>query len=267
MPAPVLAAFSRVSKRYGERLALSELTLEVRPGEVLGLLGQNGAGKTTALRLLCGLLEPDTGRVEVAGKDLAQAPLEARRNLGYVPDGAPLYPQLSPLEHLRLVGRLHRMEPAELTAETDRLLEALELGDRRDESVGGFSRGMRQKVAIACALLPRPPLLVLDEPLTGLDATSSLVVEALMRSWAERGGAVLLTSHQLERVERNSDRVAILAEGRLAACGNLGELRSRTGGEGTLEEVFQSLTRTRDPAAIAANILGTRGPREVPSTD
>lgn len=262
MPAPVLAAFSHASKRYGERWALSELTLEVRAGEVLGLLGQNGAGKTTALRLLCGLLEPDSGRVEVAGHDLSRAPLEARKNLGYVPDGAPLYPNLSSFEHLRLVGRLHGMGTAELAAEADRLLEALELGPRRHESIGGFSRGMRQKVAIACALLPRPPLLVLDEPLTGLDTTSSLVIEALMRGWAERGGAVLLTSHQLERVERNSDRVAILAEGRLAACGSLAELRAQAGGGSDLEEVFRNLTRSEDPAGVARKILGTQPPRQ-----
>src|SRR6185503_15199576 len=164
-----LASFTGVSKSFDGRQALQDLSLEIRAGEVFGLLGPNGAGKTTALRLLCGLLAPDSGQVEVGGHDVTREPLLARRELGYVPDGAPLYPNLTPFEHLALVGRLHGREESEIGAEASRLLEAFELTDRRDDPVGGFSRGMRQKVAIACALLPHPKLLVLDEPLTGLD--------------------------------------------------------------------------------------------------
>jgi len=253
----VLASFSDVGKRYGERLALSDFTLAVHAGEVVGLLGTNGAGKTTALKLLCGLLTPDTGSVAIAGADVQRAPIEARKNLGYVPDGAPLYPNLTPREHLDLVGHLHGLEDPRIATESERLLDALELIDRIDDPVGGFSRGMRQKVAIACALLPRPPLLVLDEPLTGLDTSTAMVIQALMRAWAERGGGVLVTSHLLEVVERGCDRMAILHQGRLLALGSLPELRAQAGSGGSLEEVFRVLTHSEDPRAVAARILGS----------
>ena len=256
MTGPLPAAFAHVSKRYGDRSALADLSLEVRPGEVLGLLGPNGAGKTTALRILCGLLEPDEGRVSLAGHDLQEARLEALRNVGYVPDGAPLYANLTPLEHLRLVGELHGLAPAGLAAESERLLAAFELLDRGKEPVGGFSRGMRQKVAIACALLPKPTLLVLDEPLTGLDTSAALVIKAMMRGWADRDRAVLVTSHLLEVVERSCDRMAILDQGRLLACGSFDELRARAGGGTSLEEVFRTLTHSQDPARVAERILG-----------
>lgn len=256
MTTPVFASFANVSKRFGARLALDGLSLEVRAGEVLGLLGPNGAGKTTALRLLCGLVEPDKGSIEIAGHDVQRAPLEARRRLGYVPDGAPLYSNLTPFEHLELVGRLHGMASESLLRESRRLLEALDLGERGDEPIGGLSRGMRQKVAIACALLPGPALLVLDEPLTGLDTSTSLVIKALMRGWAERGGAVIVTSHLLEVVERGCDRMAILAEGRLLACGGFAELQAQAGGGSTLEEVFRALTKAEDPEVVASRILG-----------
>jgi ABC-2 type transport system ATP-binding protein len=141
-------------------------------------------------------------------------------------------------------------------SEARRLLDALELAERAGDPVGGFSRGMRQRVAIACALLPRPELLVLDEPLTGLDTSFTTVIKAVMRAWADRGGAVLVTSHLLEIVERVCDRMGILAEGRSLAVGDLDELRARAGGGTTLEEVFRCLTRSEDPVTVARRILG-----------
>lgn len=251
----MLAGFEGVTKRYGDREALSDLNLEVRRGEVLGLVGPNGAGKTTALRILCGLLAPSEGRTTIGGFDLQADPLSARRLLGYVPDGAPLYANLSPRQHLRLVGRLHGIDEVPLRKETDRLLEALELLDRGDDPVGDFSRGMRQKAALACALIARPPLLVLDEPLSGLDAPTSGVVKALLRGWAREVGAVLYTSHLLEVVERVCDRIAVLADGKLRATGNLGELRESSGQHGPLEDVFRTLTQTDDPESKARKIL------------
>ncbi len=256
MAGSVLASFEAVSKSYGDRRALEGFELEVRAGEVLGLIGPNGAGKTTALRILCGLLPPSAGTARVGGFDVAAEPLAARRSFGYVPDGAPLYANLTAREHLELVARLHGLPETAVRAEPERLLAALELAERADDAVGNFSRGMRQKTAIACAILPRPPLLVLDEPLTGLDAPTTLVVKALIRGWADRGGAVLYTSHLLDVVERVCDRIAILSGGRLVACGTLDELRELAGERGKLEEVFRSLTSAEDPARAAARILG-----------
>jgi ABC-2 type transport system ATP-binding protein len=246
-----------VTHRFGELTALAELDLEVRRGEVLGLLGPNGAGKTTALRILTGLLSPTAGRARVAGHDVQAEPLEARRRFGYVPDGAPLYANLSPLQHLRLVGRLHGLAGEALEREAGRLLEAFGLGPRRDDPVGDFSHGMRQKAALACAVLTRPPLLVLDEPLSGLDAPTTAVVKELIRAWAHDGGSVLYTSHLLDVVERVCDRMAILSEGRLVAAGSLAELRARAGRGGTLDEVFRAVTRSEDPARAARRILET----------
>ena len=251
-----LVRFDRASCRFGERLALDELSLEIRAGEVAGLLGPNGAGKTTALRLLCGLQAPSSGSVHIDGIRVADDPLAARRKLAFVPDGAPLWPNLSPLSHLALVGRLHGLEEAHIAAESQRLLEALDLGTRAKDPVGSFSRGMRQKVALACAILPRPKLLVLDEPLNGLDAPTTAMIKETLRLWADRGGAVLYTSHLLDVAERVCDRLAVLVQGRLVAHGTLDDLRRRAGSEGTLEQVFQALTQAEDPRAKARVLLG-----------
>ncbi|MCE9594093.1 MAG: ABC transporter ATP-binding protein [Planctomycetes bacterium] len=250
------AEFVDVSKSYGDRVALRGFTLEIRSGEVLGLVGPNGAGKTTALRCLVGLHAADSGAVRVDGIDVVSRPLEARRKLAFVPDGAPLYANLSAKAHLALVARLHGLDEVTLAAESTRLLAAFDLADRGDDPVGAFSRGMRQKAALACALIARPKLLVLDEPLEGLDAPTTAMVKELLRAWANRGGAVLYTSHLLDVVERVCDRIAVLYQGELVASGTLDELRARSGDEGTLEQVFQTLTHAEDPAAAARRALG-----------
>ncbi len=255
-----LARFEGVSKSFDDHQALCGLTLDILPGEVLGLLGPNGAGKTTALKLLCGLLTPDEGRVEVAGHDTQTDVLAARRALSFVPDGAPLYANLSPRQHLALVGRLHGLDEERFEAEGAHLLETLGLGDRRDDPVGQFSRGMRQKVALACALLPHPALLVLDEPLSGLDAPTTSMFKEVLRAWALRGGAVLYTSHLLDVVERVCDRMAILDDGKLVGLGTLAELRKRSGTEGTLEQVFARVAHADDPVEKANELLADLQP-------
>jgi ABC-2 type transport system ATP-binding protein len=256
-----LAELRAVGKVYGTRgaaevKALTDLDLEVRAGEVFGLLGPNGAGKTTALHILCGLLAPTSGSAFLSGIDIARDPLLARRKVAFVPDGAPLYANLGAKGHLELVGRLHGLDEHAIGAEADRLLVALDLGDRANDPVGTFSRGMRQKVALACALLPKPPLLVLDEPLNGLDAPTTVVIKEVLRAWADRGGAVLYTSHMLDVAERVCDRIAILDHGRLIAVGSLDELRGDARGGATLEQVFSALTHAEDPRERARRILG-----------
>jgi ABC-2 type transport system ATP-binding protein len=252
-----LAELDRVAKSYDAITAIRGLSLEVLRGEVLGLLGPNGAGKTTAVRILCGLLQPTSGVARIDGFDVGKQPLEARRLMAFVPDGAPMYANLSPRQHLAFVGRLHGLEEGRIESESRRILDGLELGERIDDPVGTFSRGMRQKTALACAILPRPPLLVLDEPLEGLDAPTTAVIKEVLREWARAGGAVLYTSHLLDVVERVCDRMVILAGGELAAVGTLDELRARSGREGTLEEVFRAVTHSEDPLAKARAILGT----------
>lgn len=251
-----LVRFEAVTQRFGAVTALQSLDLEVRTGEVFGLLGSNGAGKTTALRILCGLLAPSAGRVTIEGRDVQADPLAARRQFAFVPDGAPLYANLSPRQHLALVGRLHGVDEARIAAETARLLDALELAPRGDDPVGQFSRGMRQKTALACAILPRPKLLILDEPFNGLDAPTTAVFKEVLRAWADRGGAVLYTSHMLDVAERVCDRIAVLQQGRLLGQGSMTDLRALAGRDGTLEQVFGALTRAVDAKLGAARILG-----------
>jgi ABC-2 type transport system ATP-binding protein len=252
----VLARLDHVGKSFQDRVALRDLCLEVRAGEVFGLLGPNGAGKTTAVRILCGLLPADAGHAEIAGVDVARSPREARRALGYVPDGAPLYANLSADEHLRLVASLHELDATSAASEADRLLSGFELAEHRKRPVGVYSRGMRQKLALACAMLPRPRVLVLDEPLTGLDASSTALVKEVLRLWADRGGAVLYTSHLLDVVERVCDRMAVIDRGACIASGTLDELRASSGGTGPLDQVFARLTHAEDPVAAAKRILG-----------
>ena len=251
-----IAELRGITQRYDEVVALEGLDLEVREGEVLGLLGPNGAGKTTAVRILCGLLTPSEGSVTIGGHDVASDPLAARRCISFVPDGAPLYPNLSPRQHLELVGRLHGVAEERLGPEIERLMGCLGLADRIGDPVGQFSRGMRQKVALACALLPAPKLLVLDEPLSGLDAPTAAMFKEVLRAWADRGGSVLYTSHLLDVVERVCDRMAVLKSGKLVGLGGLDELRQRAGQEGTLEQVFQALASTEDPRERARELLG-----------
>jgi ABC-2 type transport system ATP-binding protein len=251
-----LVQFQGVTHSFGDLRVLAHLDLEVLPGEVFGLLGPNGAGKTTALRILCGLLKPTAGSVRIAGFDVHSQALEARRQFSFVPDGAPLYANLSPRQHLELVGRLHGLDEAHIAAESRRLLEALDLGDRTNDPVGQFSRGMRQKTALACAILPRPALLILDEPLNGLDAPTTTMFKEVLRKWADRGGAVLYTSHLLDVVERVCDRMAVLSKGELVGMGSLVALREQAGIGGTLEQVFGSLTHGEDPHAQAERLLG-----------
>jgi len=263
---PALARFAGASKSYGAQRALAPLELELARGEVLGLLGPNGAGKTTAVRILCGLLEPDAGSVSIDGVELARDPLEARRRYAFVPDGAPLYAALSAREHLQLVGRLHGLGEQEIERRGNALLQNLGLQERARDAISTYSRGMRQKLALALALLPRPPLLVLDEPLTGLDAQSAATIKEVLRRWADQGGGVLYTSHLLDIVERVADRIAILDRGELVACGTLDELRARAGERGNLERVFQLLTRAEDPSVVARRLVPEgEGPRRASS--
>lgn len=258
-PASPLAELAGAGVRLGGARILDGIDLCVRPGEVVALLGANGAGKTTALRALCGLIPLSDGTARIAGFDVEADPVAARTHLGYVPDGAPLYSNLSGREHLALTAALRpdacgTGETA--AAEGARLLGAFELAGAADQPVGRYSRGMRQKLALACALLPRPRLLVLDEPLNGLDATSAAAVLSVLRAHASRGGAVLFSSHLLESAERVSTRVVILDAGRVLADGTVAELRRTAGIEQGLAQVFVTLTRAPDPDETARTILG-----------
>ncbi|WP_020656969.1 ABC transporter ATP-binding protein [Massilia niastensis] len=227
-------------KHFG-RPAVDGLDLTVRRGELYALLGPNGAGKTTSLRLVAGLLAPDAGRIEVLGIDMASAPAAAKMKMAYLPDEPMLYGKLKPTEYLEFVAGLWGVGAAQAEPRARELLAWLELDRHAHELTEGFSRGMKQKLALAGALIHDPELLILDEPLTGLDAAAARQVKDLLLSHVAKGGTVILTTHILEVAERLAQRIGIIREGRLIAQGTLAELRARTRG-GSLEDVFLQLT-------------------------
>ena len=229
-------------KDFG-RPAVDGLDLVVRRGEFYALLGPNGAGKTTTLRLVTGLLAPDAGSIEVLGIDLAGAPAAAKARIAYLPDEPMLYGKLKPFEYLEFVAGLWGVRAEAAEARARELLDWLDLSPHAHELTEGFSRGMKQKLALAGALVHDPELLILDEPLTGLDAAAARQVKDLLLAHVAKGGTVILTTHILEVAERLAQRIGIIRQGRLIAEGTLEELRARTRG-GSLEDVFLQLTAT-----------------------
>ena len=231
---------SGLRKSFG-RPAVDGLDLTVRRGELYALLGPNGAGKTTTLRMVTGLLAPDAGDIDVLGVDLARDPAQAKRGMAYLPDDPLLYGKLKPTEYLEFVAGLWGIRAEDAEPRARRLLDWLDLTKHAHELTEGFSRGMKQKLALAGALIHEPELLILDEPLTGLDAAAARQVKDLLVSHVDRGGTVILTTHILEVAERLAQRIGIIRQGRLIAEGTLAELRARTQGD-SLEDVFLHLT-------------------------
>ena len=227
-------------KDFG-RPAVDRLDLTVRQGELYALLGPNGAGKTTTLRMVTGLLAPDAGSIEVLGIDLAKDPAAAKQLMAYLPDDPMLYAKLKPTEYLEFVAGLWGMNAQEAEPRARELLDWLDLSPHAHELTEGFSRGMKQKLALAGALIHAPHLLILDEPLTGLDAAAARQVKDLLQRHVGAGGTVILTTHILEVAERLAQRIGIIQDGRLIAQGTLDELRAQGPG-GTLEDIFLHLT-------------------------
>jgi len=244
-PTPALE-LREVNKSFNGKVALEKLSLSVRQGELYALLGSNGAGKTTTLRMVAGLLEPDSGQISILGHDVALEPEQAKRPLAYLPDDPLLYAKLRPMEYLEFVAGLWGLEPRASEKKARELLEWLDLWKNKDELTEGFSRGMKQKLALAGALVHEPRVMILDEPLTGLDAGAARQVKDLLVSFTQGGGTVILTTHILEVAERLAQRIGILSGGRLIAEGTLEQLRTRSG-ENSLEDVFLELTQEVHP--------------------
>jgi ABC-2 type transport system ATP-binding protein len=235
-----------LTKLYGPLMAVQGLSFSVAKGEILGLVGPNGAGKTTTLRSLAGIIQPTRGTIRIAGHSLAEQPLEAKRALSFVPDEPQLFEYLSVTEHLQFTARLYRKP--EVVAGIAPLLEELELTDKRDALASELSRGMKQKLAIACGLLHDPQVLMLDEPLTGLDPVGIRRMKRTIAARAQAGTAVILSSHLLSLVEEICTRVLIIQGGRMVALGSVAEIsagRPELSGRG-LEEIFLSLTGHAD---------------------
>jgi len=239
-----------LTKAFGQKRAVDDLSLEVRAGELYALLGPNGAGKTTTLRMVAGLLKPDAGAISVFGVDALADPAAAKRIIAWAPDEPMLYDRLNPLEYLEFVAGLWGVDAKQARRRAEELLRWLGLWENRGERCEGFSRGMKQKTALAGALIHDPRLLILDEPLTGLDAAVARQVKDLLQERVRGGATVILTTHILDVAERMADRIGIIQHGRLLAQGTLSELQAAAGGgRNTLEDVFLELTARAEAGA------------------
>jgi ABC-2 type transport system ATP-binding protein len=244
----------RLTKRYGTFTAVDDIDLHVPRGQLFGFLGPNGAGKTTTLRMIAGILRPTAGRIALAGVDLLTDPMTAKARLGFIPDRPFVYEKLTGGEFLRFVAGLYGQDGRSVEKRIDELLHLFELTQWKDELVESYSHGMRQKLIISSALIHRPELIVVDEPMVGLDPRGARLLKDIFRAFVERGGTVLMSTHTLEVAQAMCDRIAIIQQGRIVAQGTMAQLREQTAaGDASLEELFLRLTggaAARELAAI-----------------
>ncbi len=244
-----------LTRRYGGLLAVDNVSFSCAPGEILGYLGPNGSGKSTTIRMLVGLLEPDNGTITLDGESLEDDPIAFKRRIGYVPEEPQLYTHLSAIEYLLLVGALRELDANTCRHTGERLLDLFGLHDARYGTMATFSKGMRQRVLLAAALLHDPELLILDEPFSGLDVSADLLFRTFLQALAREGRTILFSSHRLDVVEKVCERVVILHRGKVVADGRIADLRNdRTP---TLEGVFAEVTQQEDYSAIATDIVNT----------
>jgi ABC-2 type transport system ATP-binding protein len=233
----------QLTKRYGKFTAVDNLDLDIPRGELFGFLGPNGAGKTTTFRMIAGILRPTSGTVEVGGIDVLRRPLEAKSRLGFIPDRPFVYDKLTGGEFLRFAAALYGQQGPAVERRIDELLELFELTRWKDELTESYSHGMRQKLIISGALVHRPEVIVVDEPMVGLDPKSARLLKDLFRQFVDRGGTVLMSTHTLEVAEAMCDRIAIVHGGRIVANGTMAEVQEQTASEELgLEDLFLKLT-------------------------
>lgn len=235
-----------LTKRFGSFTAVNDLNLHIAEGEIFGFLGPNGAGKTTTIRMMMGLLKPTTGRIVLGGHDLATDPLRAKAISTFVPDRPFVYEKLTGREFLQFVGGLYQVPEEVSRTRARESLEFFRLADWGDELVENYSHGMKQRLVVAAALLPDPQILVVDEPMVGMDPIGARMFKALLRSLSLKGKTVFMSTHSMEVAEELCDRIGIILGGQLIALGALDELQQQAGNEGRLEDIFLQLTAAPD---------------------
>lgn len=236
-----IVEISNLVKKYGTKQVLHGINLQIQAGQIIGYIGPNGAGKSTTVKILCGLIDDFEGEVKVMGKDLRTEQLEIKKRLGYIPENAALYESLTPLEFMQFVGRIRRMESELIAEKAEKLMEIFEMKNNLNQRIATFSKGMRQKVMICSALLHNPDLIFMDEPLSGLDANSVIMVKEMLSHLAQEGKTIFYSSHLMDVVEKISDRIILIDQGRVIADGSFGELSSLANDE-NLEKLFTRLT-------------------------
>jgi ABC-2 type transport system ATP-binding protein len=255
-----------LTKYYDNTVAVREVSFTIAPGEILGYLVSNGAGKSTTVKMLTGLIEPSEGQILYQGRSVREDFTAFQRHIGYVPEEAHLYPHLSGREYLQLAGRLRGIERRELEHKMDELLRLFALWNDRHDPLSSNSKGMRQKILLSAALLHNPDVLILDEPFSGLDVTSALVLRSLLRGLAEQGKMILYSSHVLEVVEKVCSKVLILRKGEVVAYDSVDRLRELMS-QPSLEGVFAQLTEVEDSEAVAGQILEVMNSGDAPTSD
>lgn len=239
-------------KKYGDKTVLNNINLEVYPGQVIGYIGPNGAGKSTTVKVLTGIIQDYEGDVNVAGMELKSNILEVKKLIGYVPELAELYDLLTPREYLSFTGTLYNMPAPLIEERTLKILDSFGLADNVDQRMDSFSKGMRQKVLLASGLLHNPSIVILDEPLSGLDANAVILVKELLQLLKQEGKTIFYCSHMMDVVEKVSDRIVLIDKGVIVANGTIDELRA--GGNDSLEKIFSKLTAAEDMSERADSL-------------
>ena len=253
---PSMLDLKDVSKRYGALTAVTHVSFSIAPGEILGYLGPNGSGKSTTVKMLAGLIPPTAGVIHYKGRDIQEDLLGYKAVVGYVPEEAHVYTHLTAPEYLRMCGRLRGLSPARLEQKIDRFLGLFGLDGDRHAQLSSFSKGMRQKVLLSAALLHRPRVIILDEPVSGLDVSTALVLRGVVKALADAGGVVFYSSHELDTIERISTRVIILRSGHIVADDSASNLRTLMQAP-TLEDVFSQLAVRDDVERVASALVET----------
>ncbi len=245
-----IISITNLCKQYGEKTVLNNINLEVYPGQIIGYIGPNGAGKSTTVKVLTGVIQDYTGNVQVAGKDLRENLMDIKRMIGYVPELAELYDLLTPREYLHFTGTLYGMDANLIEERMVKMLDSFGLADNIDQRMDSFSKGMRQKVLLASGLLHNPSIVILDEPLSGLDANAVILVKELLQRLKQEGKTIFYCSHMMDVVEKVSDTIVLIDKGIILANGTFEELRAGSGQ--SLEQIFSKLT-------MADNLMGKAG--------
>jgi ABC-2 type transport system ATP-binding protein len=246
----------RVVKRYNEILAVDNVDLTLKPGEIFGLLGPNGSGKSTTLKMLMGLVQPDSGSIRVLGMNVLEDPVAVKQHVGYTPEAPRLYEFLTGIEYLDFVGDIYEVPTAEKKNRINEYLKALQLEGREGDMISSYSEGMKQKIALISAFLHKPKLLILDEPLTALDPRSARIVKDFLHELKMQGVTTIMSTHVLEIAQALCDRIGIMYQGRLLALGDMKELRQMSKlPDSGLEDIFLKLTGTDDLRAVVEELV------------
>lgn len=234
-----------LTKKFGDKVAVDNIDLSVKSGEIYGFLGPNGAGKTTTIKMIVGMLMPDGGSITVDGIDAIHDDVEAKRQIAYVPDSPEIYDIMTGRQYLNFIADVFELSDEERNKQIDRYAEVFEMQDNLDVMIAGYSHGMKQKIVIMGALIHSPKLLILDEPMVGLDAKSSFRLKEIMRALANEGRTVFFSTHVMEVAENLCDRIGIINRGKVIAVGTLDEIKAAAKDTGSLEKIFLELTDDR----------------------